>query len=296
MPGTETIYTLDMERAILGLRIGITQLWLTVAALATAAPIEIGSNPTALAQAMQGHGVVLLGEVHDNAAQHALRFAVLRRLLETGARPAIAFEQFDHEHQVDIDRARRERPGDADYLIAQAKGDPGWHWQYYRPYVALALEYDLHIIAANLSRRDAMRVAIDGWPAAFDASKVRELGLDALPADYRRRQAEAVAAGHCNTLSAEDVSTRVRAQVARDIVMAQSIRPYVDRGVVLLAGNGHVRRDIGVLFWLPADAARPAISIGFLERDDENSATDFDAYVITERAERLDPCKEPAKR
>jgi uncharacterized iron-regulated protein len=87
--------------------------------------------------------------------------------------------------------------------------------------------------------------------------------------------------------------------MARDVVMARSIRTYVDRGVVLLAGNGHVRRDIGVPFWLPADAARGAISIGVLEHDDGSvpeSAADFDAYVITERAVRGDPCKELAKR
>jgi uncharacterized iron-regulated protein len=88
--------------------------------------------------------------------------------------------------------------------------------------------------------------------------------------------------------------------MARDIFMARAIQPYVDRGVVLLAGNGHVRRDIGVLFWLPADAARPAINIGVLERGDDSSApgsaADFDAYVITERAERADPCKELAHR
>jgi len=80
--------------------------------------------------------------------------------------------------------------------------------------------------------------------------------------------------------------------------MAQAIRPYVERGVVLLAGNGHARRDIGVPFWLPADAARTAISIGLLERDDTSapeSAADFDAYVITEAAKRPDPCEELAK-
>jgi hypothetical protein len=59
-----------------------------------------------------------------------------------------------------------------------------------------------------------------------------------------------------------------------------------------------VRRDIGVPFWLPADIARSAISVGMLERDDSSvpeSATDFDDYVITERAERPDPCKDLAK-
>jgi uncharacterized iron-regulated protein len=238
--------------------------------------------------------------VHDNAAQHALRAAALRQLVVKGARPAIAFEQFDRERQADIDRARREQPRDADYLIAQAKGGSDWPWDSYRPFVALALEYDLRIVAANLSRGEAMKVAIDGWPAVFDAATRSQLKLDALPADFRRKQEEAIAIGHCNLLPAEALPARSRAQIARDIVMAQSIRPFVDRGVVLLAGNGHVRRDIGVPFWLPPDVVRGAVSIGLLERNDDGSdledAADFDAYVITSPAERADPCKELRQR
>lgn len=189
-------------------------LFLTVAAHATAAPVEIEPNPVALAHAMQGHRVVLLGEVHDNAAQHALRLAALRQLIVKGARPAIAFEQFDREQQSDIERARRERPRDADYLIAQAKGDPAWHWRYYRPFVALALEYDLPIVAANLSRAKAMRVAIDGWPAVFDAATRIELKLDVLPSDFRREHEHAIAVGHCNLLPAEALPARAGANGA----------------------------------------------------------------------------------
>jgi hypothetical protein len=78
-----------------------------------------------------------------------------------------------------------------------------------------------------------------------------ELKLDALPADFRRKHADAIAVGHCNLLRAEELPARARAQIARDIIMAQMIRPYLNRGGVLLAGNGHVRRDIGVPFcWL----------------------------------------------
>jgi uncharacterized iron-regulated protein len=282
------------------IQIAICFLGLNAAVVAAAAGLKIDPNPTALMQAMQGRRVVLLGEVHDNAAQHTLRVAALRRLIVKGARPAIAFEQFDRERQPDIDRARRERPGDANYLIAQAKGRDEWQWEFYRPFVALALESDLPIVAANLSRDKAMQVAIDGWPAVFDARMRDELKLDALPADFRHKHEDAIAAGHCNLLRAEDLWSRVRAQVARDIIMAQAIRPYVDRGVVLLAGNGHVRRDIGVPFWLAADAIREVLGIGMLERNDDTSPpediTDFDAYVITERAARADPCKELAQR
>jgi uncharacterized iron-regulated protein len=286
-----------MMRAI---QIATCFLWLNAVDVATAAPVKIDPNPTALMQAMQGHRVALLGEVHDNAAQHTLRIAALRQLVVKGARPAIAFEQFDRERQPDIDRARRERPGDANYLIAQAKGRDEWQWQFYRPFVALALEYDLPIIAANLSRDKAMHVAIDGWPAVFDARMRDELKLDSLPADFRRNHEDAIAAGHCNLLQAEQLPALARGQIARDIIMARSIRPYVDRGVVLLAGNGHVRRDIGVPFWLSPDAMRGAVSIGVLERNDDTSApedvAEFDVYVITERAARADPCEELAQR
>ena len=274
-------------------------VFLTTATLAVAAPIEIAQNPDALVKAMQGHSIVLLGEVHDNATQHALRAAALRQLIAQGARPAIAFEQFDRERQSDIDRARRERPRDADYLIAQAGGHDDWQWDFYRPFVAIALEYDLPMVAANLSRHDAMRVAIEGWPAMFDSVTRSELKLDALPADFRRKHEEAIAQGHCNLLPPDALPAQANAQMARDIVMARSIRPYFDRGIVLLAGNGHERRDIGVPFWLTPDERKDIVSIGLLERDDDSSgaeATEFDAIVITERAERADPCKELEKR
>lgn len=277
------------------IRVVICLLGLVAAAGAVAEPTRLDPTPAALAEAMRGHRVVLLGEVHDNAAQHALRAAALRQLLAAGARPVLAFEQFDREHQPDIDRARKERPQDADYLIAQAKGSGGWDWKSYRPFVALALEYDLPIVAANLSRQDAMRVAIDGWPAVFDAKAVEQLRLDALPADFQRRQEHEIAEGHCSQLAADELPARARAQIARDVIMAQAIRPYADRRVVLIAGNGHVRRDIGVPFWLPPETTRNATSIGILEAEDDGPmpeiAGKFDAYVVTERAERPDPCK-----
>ena len=264
---------------------------------ACAAAIEIEATPAALARAVLKQRVVLLGETHDNATQHALRADALRRALAGGARPALAFEQFDRDRQADIDRARKARPHDADYLIAEAHGDPAWNWTYYRPLVALALEYELPIVAANLSRGDAMRVATRGFPALFDARMRAELKLDALPEDVVRKQVDAVASGHCDLLPRDQVQPLAHAQIARDIVMARTLERYAERGVVLLAGNGHVRRDIGVGRWL---ANTRSLSIAMLERDDDGSAPDvtdrFDAYVITDAAKRDDPCVELEQR
>jgi len=59
----------------------------------------------------------MLGEVHDNAEQHHLRLERLRKAFAEGWRPVIAMEQFDREHQDDIERARRKRPKDVQYLL-----------------------------------------------------------------------------------------------------------------------------------------------------------------------------------
>ena len=80
-------------------------------------------------------------------------------------------------------------------------------------------------------------------PAIFNARMRDELKLDSLPnglpAQARGRHRRwPLQPPPCRGTAA----ARARAQIARDIIMARMIRPYVDRGVVLLTGNGHVMR------------------------------------------------------
>jgi len=264
----------------------------------TAAPrgAPLPAEPGALADALRGVPVVLLGEMHDNPAHHALRAAALERLAAGGARPALAFEQFDRERQADIDQARRAQPRDADALIARA-GGRGWDWPLYRPFVQLALDHDLPIVAANLSRADAGRVIREGFSAVFDAPTRHALGLDALALELVAAHERAVVDGHCGLLPAAMVAPMARAQIARDAVLAAAIAPHAARGVVLLTGNGHARRDIGVARWLPASLQGAAlVSIGFLETQPQAAAQSgmpaqaFDRVVITGAPTREDPC------
>ena len=66
---------------------------------------------------------------------------------------------------------------------------------------------------------------------------------------------------------------------------------------MLLAGNGHVRRDIGVPPWLGPVVAARAFSVGYLEGGDTQAAPAyFDAVVWTDAAQRPDPCAAFRKR
>ena len=77
------------------------------------------------------------------------------------------------------------------------------------------------------------------------------------------------------------------AQAARDAVMAQTLRPYALRGAVLIAGNGHVRRDIGVPRWLGAGVAQ-VVSVGYVENPPADG--EFDMAVVVPAVARKDPC------
>ena len=170
--------------------------------------MDIDSAPLPWEDRLRGDAIVLLGEVHDNPVQHGVRLEVLRRAFEAGWRPAIAMEQFDREHQVDIERARMERPLDANYLIEKAATDHGksvngWNWEYYRPYVALALQYDVPLLSANLSRSDAQKIVALGYSAVFDDSTEHLLGLDRQRPELQVVQENEIDVGHCHALRHE---------------------------------------------------------------------------------------------
>lgn len=237
-----------------------------------------------LADAMQSRPIVLLGEVHDNAEQHALRAQGLRELLASGARPALLMEQFDREHQADIDKAMAQPGATADDVIKAAGAQvAGWDWPLYRPFIDLALEYRLPLVAANVSRADARRVSQEGLAATgFDAT---------VPAGITSYQTQTILASHCGMLNEAQARRMATAQVARDQFMARKLNEYAARGAVLLAGNGHVRNDVGVPTWLSPAVRQRSVGIGLLESG-EPGAEAYDRVITTAApAARSDPCE-----
>jgi uncharacterized iron-regulated protein len=253
-------------------------------------------DPEQLALELARRPVVLLGEVHDNAAQHRARAEAVRRLLERGARPALAFEQFDRERQADIERARLETPPEgrslAAHVIEQASTPrANWDWEQYRPFVELALQYELPIVAANLSRAAASRVVREGPDAVFTESERHDLSLALAEGSLLSEHEGIVQKAHCDALPPALVPGLARAQIARDAVLAAALRPYFERGVVLLTGNGHARRDIGVPRHL-SDSERARVwTIGLLEQADLPT-TMFDVAFVGPVHPRADPCEQ----
>ena len=254
------------------------------------------TGPSALAPHLAGNFtpplLMLLGEVHDNAAQPAQRLQRLRQALDYGARPALLMEQFDRERQPQIDQllagaAHPRSPAQVQALIDQLEAlaggaQAGWDWALYRPLIHLALQQGLPLVAANVSRGDVRAVIEQGLAARGFAA--------AVPADILAAQAAAIEASHCGQVDAASARRMAQAQVARDQFMARQLVAHAAGGAVLLAGNGHVRKDLGVPRWLPLELQVRSRVIGFLEGDATPDAGAFDEVVPSPAQPRVDPC------
>jgi len=113
--------------------------------------------------------------------------------------------------------------------------------------------------------------------------------LGAVPEPLLAAQMHDIEASHCGALDTAAARRMALAQVARDQYMARMLQRYADRGIVLLAGNGHVRADIGVPQWLDAATRARSESIGLVEQGDDDDGR-YDLRLVTPRQPRVDPC------
>ena len=237
---------------------------------------------------------LLLGEVHDHPLQHRLRAAWLEALAKRG-RFVLAMEQYDATRQADIDAARAR--GADPRAIAQAAGFQfkGWDWELYEPYVALALRHGLPLVGANLSSPEARAIARGG------SHPLAGIEPDGWSDEDRERLEEDIRESHCGMLPPAAIAPMAAAQRARDATIARVIvDAHRANGlpVVLLAGNGHVRRDRGVPRYLRDLAPRDSVfSVGLAERAGADEPHDargervFDLTIVTPAHPRPDPCE-----
>jgi uncharacterized iron-regulated protein len=257
-------------------------------------------DEAALRQELAGARYVLLGERHDNPHHHALQAALVRALAAAGRKPVVAMEMLDLEQQPQVDAALVQAPQDPDAFARAVEWESrGWDWALYRPVVAAALEAGLPLVAVNLSRTEAQRLARGGAASLRPEERAR-LGLDVpLPeAEAAELRAE-LQASHCGQLPENALEGMMLAQRARDAVMARRL-VETDRGdgAILITGAGHARKDRGVATVLARLAPERTVrSVAFVEVSPAGEAqglspeeAPYDFLWFTPAVEREDPC------
>lgn len=251
---------------------------------------------------------VILGETHDNPDHHRIQAWAVEGILARGRRPALAFEMFTSDQAGELRAQIAREPRDAAGLGPALGWDRrGWPaWRHYQPIAQAALDAGAPILAADPSRAALRDVTKDG-PAALGADAVARLRLEQPPqpevaASLRREIVDA----HCNQLPESMIDPMTTMMWVRDAYMAGALVQGADLpgrdGAVLIAGNGHARRDQGVPYQLRRLApGRRALSLGLVEVADgetdpggyagrfNSSALPYDFVWFTPR-----PAREPA--
>lgn len=238
-----------------------------------------------------GPTVWLMGEVHDNPDAHQARFELIAAKVKAGWRPAIAMEQFDREHQGLL-RTAQDECKTAVCITSKSWVEP-WQWDLYQPLIQLALDYQLPLLAANVSRQDANKIVKGGYEAALDPDTIAEYSLNKpLPQTLAEEHRRNIVEGHCNMLPASMADKMIPAQVARDVWMAKVVEQQAGlRDVILIAGNGHVQKDVGVIQWLPVKLKQNTTVYGFIENPQGETAAEFDVAHRVPEFKREDPCE-----
>lgn len=244
----------------------------------------------------------LLGEIHDDPAHHAIRARLLEAIARAGLHPAVVMEQFDLDHD-DALRAAQQPGATAEQIAdAGALDRKGWQWPLHEPVIAAALAGTLPLRAGNLPRSalfEPETTLSANAPLRARFGSARWTGAQA------RKLRHDIVVDHCGQLPASVVPRLVLAQRVRDAAMAQAlVDDETPDGVILIAGNGHVRRDLGVPVYLRADAgdATTIVSVGFVEVEAAQRASpefarklakryaSFDYIELTPPIARPDPC------
>ncbi|WP_048308256.1 ChaN family lipoprotein [Halomonas sp. PR-M31] len=177
---------------------------------------------------------LVIGETHDNPEHHRLERWLIAQLAARQALGGVAMEMLDSEQQTLLEQLAenaQQTMSDAQWQKA-LKWQRGWEWSAYGPTLQLALSLDVPVRGANLT-----------------ASEIREIvKLDLapeLPLVVARSQRQALMEGHCGMLPESMLDGMLAAQVARDQAMAAALAGLPPTSV-LVCGNGHARRDVGV--------------------------------------------------
>ena len=248
---------------------------------------------TELLRRISSADMVLLGEVHDNPVDHALRGALLRAFAER--RPAVVFEQF----MAADGPIALPAPGDSmtGWLDRNGFDRRGWRWPLHEPVVTAAIADGRSLWGSNMSR-ETLRAVVQGGEAAAP-EPLRQIMAQA-PLDSTARAAvdEDLIEGHCGQLPASQIPGMRAAQVVRDAAMTRALlQAGADGPAWLIAGNGHVQRNVAVPRILTRVAPdKRVLAVGLLERQGDGAAPEaaerqrYDLVIVTPRTERPDPC------
>ena len=236
--------------------------------------------------------IILLGEIHDNMFHHRARadligkiqskeFAIVSEHLVSGSETAYSGRLLEDLETIGFNKK-------------------AWSWPIHEVLYKKFEELGLPVFGGNLSQEDINNIYVGKKFSQSDTLTpiVKRSALDNKSKDKLLND---LVVGHCGVVQEDFLSFMFKVQRFRDASMAY-IASKVTPAIVI-AGNGHVRRDYGIPQILKKmNPNSNIISIAFLEIDKPSEMTDnlikkfskdvdTDYIWLTEAVSRVDPCE-----
>lgn len=271
------------------------------------------SDPTLIPALFPCGAITLLGEVHDNPDHHKMRATLVKAHRETGncgGSAAFVFEHIGADQKSGLERYYNfGNKGLRNATVAELFRDLDWSnsgWptaELFEPLFNQVIRSGGVITAGNPSREEIRKISKQGL-RAIDAERSTRLRLDkplapALEDDLLSE----LEASHCGLMPKSAFGNMAGAQRFKDAHIAEVASMRAFPTIVVFAGNGHVRTDRGIPYYIRQRAPnQKVIAVAFVEvedgkfdptsygpRDpDGKPATDYVAFAAP--AKRDDPC------
>ncbi|QDV06955.1 hypothetical protein Poly30_24730 [Planctomycetes bacterium Poly30] len=196
--------------------------------------------------------VVFLGEQHDNAAGHAVQLALTEALGRRRGNIILSMEMFERDAQASLDLYLSGALSEEAFK-GIARLWPNYD-EHYRAAVEFCKEQGFPVLAANVYRPIASRVARDGARAAIGDPWAARTIHAPMDSEYHRRFTE-VMGGHGNGVDDAIMNRVYEAQCLKDDTMAESMAlaleaaaadPVTGQKPQVIHWNGRFHSDFGL--------------------------------------------------
>lgn len=270
-------------------------------------------KPESLGPALRRSELILLGEVHDNPDHHRLQSWMIREAApaqQVRRRPAVVMEMISEDEAGALAtffsgrRSGRSALGPPELgkvLKWEARGWPSW--SIYQPIAETAIESGLVLLHGDAGRERIKLVRDKGLAALPERDRNRTKLSIPLPARLDAALLAELGQSHCGVMPETAWPAMLAVQRLRDATLADQLLRQ-DTRRILIAGNGHIRRDRGVPWYLAQRAPERSTLVvmlaevqpgetdpeAYLPRDPDGVAA-VDFIWFTPRKERSDPCE-----
>lgn len=207
---------------------------------------------------------LILGEKHDNPDHHILQLSIIEHLIADNNLSLLAFEMMGPDSQKLLDDIQSESLESLGAIKEYLDWDTeGWEWSYYGPLIRSAYKAAVPMVGANISSSTMMELyELTSLPPE----------IDILEQPTKQQLNSDIDESHCGLLPESQFPAMVRVQQGRDHSMSQSLGSIDSEATkVLIAGNYHARRDLGVPNYLLESnfglALEDIISLSLMEVD-----------------------------